>query len=97
MHPREQMQDTTTGPGLPPVTAPMLPRWAEDPRPALAAGVIAFTAGIPVTWSLAGSAAMWTCAAGVVVGAAGWGVYTWQRAAVRRGVRWAQEGIRDDG
>ena len=34
-----------------------------------------------------------TCLAGVVVGGIGWGIYSWQRAAARRGSRTAQRGL----
>ena len=34
-----------------------------------------------------------TCVCGVVLGGAGIGVYSWQRAAARRGSRTAQEGL----
>ncbi|WP_448852020.1 DUF2530 domain-containing protein [Corynebacterium sp. 335C] len=80
-----------------PAEAPELPRWAEDPRPALAAGIAAFALGAPAAFAAAGPQAGWTCVTGAVVGTAGWGVYAWQRAAVRRGSRTAQVGIRADG
>jgi hypothetical protein len=34
-----------------------------------------------------------TCVAGTLLGAFGYGVYSWQRAAVRRGSRSAQQGL----
>jgi hypothetical protein len=34
-----------------------------------------------------------TCVAGAVLGALGYGVFTWQRAAARRGSRGAQQGL----
>ena len=34
-----------------------------------------------------------TCVCGVVLGGAGIGIYSWQRAAARRGSRTAQEGL----
>jgi len=34
-----------------------------------------------------------TCAAGAVLGGVGWGIFTWQRAAARRGSRTAQSGL----
>jgi hypothetical protein len=34
-----------------------------------------------------------TCVAGALLGAFGYGVYSWQRAAVRRGSRSAQQGL----
>lgn len=36
-----------------------------------------------------------TCVAGVALGGVGWGIYSWQRAAARRGSRMAQDGIED--
>ncbi|MFB9745569.1 DUF2530 domain-containing protein [Pseudonocardia sulfidoxydans] len=35
-----------------------------------------------------------TCVAGAVLGAIGYGIFRWQRAAARRGSRTAQEGLR---
>jgi hypothetical protein len=37
-----------------------------------------------------------TCVTGVVLGGAGIGVYSWQRAAARRGSRTAQQGLDDE-
>jgi hypothetical protein len=34
-----------------------------------------------------------TCLAGTALGAVGWGIFTWQRMAARRGSRAAQEGL----
>ncbi len=34
-----------------------------------------------------------SCLAGALLGCAGWGVFTWQRAAARRGSHTAQQGI----
>jgi hypothetical protein len=34
-----------------------------------------------------------TCVCGLVLGGAGIGIYSWQRAAARRGSRTAQEGV----
>ncbi|MGD9525828.1 DUF2530 domain-containing protein [Pseudonocardia sp.] len=34
-----------------------------------------------------------TCVAGALLGAVGWGIFTWQRAAARRGSRSAQTGL----
>lgn len=51
----------------------------------LAAGV-ALLAGAPAVVLL-------TCLAGVGLGAVGWAIFRWQRAAVRRGSRTAQRGI----
>ena len=36
-----------------------------------------------------------TCVAGVVLGGVGIGIFSWQRAAARRGSRTAQEGVDD--
>ncbi len=35
-----------------------------------------------------------TCLAGALLGGVGWGIFTWQRAAARRGSRTAQPGLR---
>lgn len=35
----------------------------------------------------------WTCVVGAALGGVGWTVFTWQRAAARRGSRTAQRGI----
>lgn len=98
MAPHEQMHPGTPAPGdtsaaVPTVPRP-LPRWAEDPRPALAVGIVVFTA-LGVIALIGGAAPVMAATgfAGVVVGAAGWGVYAWQRAAVRRGARWVQDGL----
>lgn len=34
-----------------------------------------------------------TCVAGALLGGVGWGIFTWQRAAARRGSRSAQTGL----
>jgi len=34
-----------------------------------------------------------TCVAGTILGGVGWGIFTWQRAAARRGSRAAQLGL----
>lgn len=72
-----------------------LPAIVNDPRPALGIGIAIFLiAGIAIatqsTWT---APAALTCWAGVVAGALGWGVYAWQRTAVRRGAQWVQDGL----
>jgi Protein of unknown function (DUF2530) len=38
-----------------------------------------------------------TCVTGVLLGGVGIGIYSWQRAAARRGSRTAQQGLDDEG
>lgn len=47
-------------------------------------------------WLVAGrplDIAFTTCVAGAVLGGLGYGIFTWQRAAARRGARGAQQGL----
>ncbi|RZT83756.1 uncharacterized protein DUF2530 [Pseudonocardia sediminis] len=54
---------------------------------AVVALVVSLTAGAPL------GEVFWTCVAGVGVGLFGVSVFTWQRAAARRGSRTAQTGV----
>ena len=36
---------------------------------------------------------IWTCLAGLALGAVGYGIFRWQRSAARRGVKGAQKGL----
>ena len=52
--------------------------------------------GLLLAWLLAGRPLdIWftTCLAGAALGAFGYGVFSWQRAAARRGSRTAQDGV----
>ncbi|WP_130288466.1 DUF2530 domain-containing protein [Pseudonocardia sediminis] len=74
------------------------PRWTSSP-PVIGTGtalwalgavvalVVSLTAGAPL------GEVFWTCVAGVGVGLFGVSVFTWQRAAARRGSRTAQTGV----
>jgi Protein of unknown function (DUF2530) len=57
-------------------------------------GTLVWIAATTVT-ALAGAPGLvvLTCVVGAGLGAVGWGIFTWQRAAVRRGSRTAQRGI----
>lgn len=49
-----------------------------------------------LAWAITGRALdIWftTCVAGAVIGGFGYGVYSWQRAATRRGSRSVQQGL----
>lgn len=49
-----------------------------------------------VAWAVTGyPLGIWftTCLAGAALGGIGWGIYSWQRAAARRGSRLAQDGV----
>ena len=77
---------------------PALPRLVEDPRPVLALGLILWVAVAVVRYIHRGGfdAGVWTCIIGAITGILGWGIYAWQRTAVRRGARWVQDNV-DDG
>lgn len=57
-----------------------------------AAGLVFF--GVTRGWS---SELVATCLIGMVCGILGWGVYAWQREAVRKGATWVQDGLEEDG
>ena len=77
---------------------PALPRLLEDPRPVLALGLMLWVAVAIVRYIHRGvfDAGVWTCIIGAITGILGWGIYAWQRTAVRRGARWVQDNV-DDG
>ncbi|WP_367132850.1 DUF2530 domain-containing protein [Saccharothrix sp. HUAS TT1] len=83
-------QDATP---LPP--PPSLPRNLADPVPVVAAGTalwwLAFV-GVLLFGQGFGVVA-WTCLSGGVLGIIGYGIFTWQRSAARRGSRTAQQGL----
>lgn len=76
------------------------PRWTATP-PVIAGGTAlwALGAAVALVVSLTSAAPLgevfWTCVAGVGVGVFGVTVFTWQRAAARRGSRSAQTGVED--
>ena len=74
-----------------------LPAMVNDPRPALGIGIAIFLiAGISIAVKISwDEPAALTCWAGAVCGTLGWGVYVWQRTAVRRGAKWVQDGLED--
>jgi hypothetical protein len=82
------------------VTAPPpLPPRLYEMRAVVAVGTAVWLAGavaLLLAWLLAGRPLdIWftTCAAGAVLGAIGWGIFSWQRSAARRGSRTAQPGV----
>ncbi|NLE78137.1 MAG: DUF2530 domain-containing protein [Rhodococcus sp.] len=66
-----------------------------DPRTALILGTFAWAVATMVVIITGGDASdtLWTCIAGVAVGAAGYGLFLWQRWSARRGARGAQQGL----
>ncbi|MFD0206358.1 MULTISPECIES: DUF2530 domain-containing protein [Saccharothrix] len=82
-------QDATPLPPPPP-----LPPKLADPVPAIAVGTALWwlaLAGALVFGDGFGVVA-WTCLSGGVLGIIGYGIFTWQRSAARRGSRTAQHG-----
>ena len=79
---------------------PPLLRHLDDMRLVVAVGTGLWLLGalaLLAAWLLAGRPLdLWftTCVAGVVLGAVGIGIFSWQRAAARRGSRTAQQGVR---
>lgn len=70
----------------PPVIAGGTALWALG---AVVALVVSLTSGLPL------GELFWTCVAGIGVGLFGVTVFTWQRAAARRGSCSAQTGVED--
>lgn len=81
------------------VDPPALPDRLSRVRTVVAAGTSLWLAAAVVllaAWLFAGRPLdIWftTCVAGAVLGGLGYGVFTWQRAAARRGSRTAQSGV----
>lgn len=81
------------------VNPPALPERLSRVHTVVAVGTSLWLAGALVLlamWLIAGRPLdIWftTCVAGVVLGGFGYGVFTWQRAAARRGSRTAQRGM----
>jgi uncharacterized RDD family membrane protein YckC len=76
-----------------PAPPPLPPRLA-DPVPAILGGTalwfLAF-AVVLVFWR-GQQVLLWTCLCGWLLGLVGYGIFTWQRSAARRGKRTAQQG-----
>ena len=79
-----------------PPTPPPLPPALADPRPVMAAGTVGWVVALVVLLSggaASTSTAIVTCGLGASLGALGYGLFFWQRRAVRRGDRGSQRGI----
>jgi hypothetical protein len=81
------------------VDPPPLPRRLGEMSTVVAVGTALWLLGaaaLLLAWLVAGRPLdIWftTCVAGAVLGAIGYGVFSWQRAAFRRGSRTAQQGL----
>jgi hypothetical protein len=81
------------------VDPPPLPHRFSDMPTVVGIGSALWAAGALVllaAWLLVGRPLdLWfaTCVAGALLGGLGFGIFTWQRAAARRGSRGAQEGL----
>jgi Protein of unknown function (DUF2530) len=81
------------------VEPPSLPPRLSHVGTVAAAGTALWLVGaviLLVAWAVAGrplGIEFTTCVAGALLGGFGYGVYSWQRAAVRRGSRSAQQGL----
>ncbi|MFD1146408.1 DUF2530 domain-containing protein [Saccharothrix hoggarensis] len=83
-------QDATPLPPPPP-----LPPKLADPVPAIAVGTglwVLALAGV-LLFRRDDTILVWTCLSGGVLGIIGYGIFTWQRRAARRGSRTAQQGL----
>lgn len=77
------------------VDPPPLPRRLSDMATVVGVGSALWAVGavaLLVTGQVPGLAFV-TCLAGAGLGALGWGIFRWQRAAARRGSRGAQQGL----
>ncbi|MEJ3656992.1 DUF2530 domain-containing protein [Actinomycetes bacterium KLBMP 9759] len=81
------------------IEPPPLPARLSRVSTVIAIGTTVWLVGamvLLVAWLVGGRPLdLWftTCVAGAGLGAFGWGVFTWQRAAARRGSRMAQQGV----
>ncbi|HVL83551.1 MAG TPA: DUF2530 domain-containing protein [Pseudonocardia sp.] len=81
------------------IDPPPVPRRLHDVPTVVAVGSGLWLAGalaLLVAWFVGGRPLdVWftTCLAGALLGAIGYGIFAWQRAAVRRGSRMAQDGL----
>ncbi|WP_447005431.1 DUF2530 domain-containing protein [Saccharothrix isguenensis] len=82
-------QDATPLPPPPP-----LPPKLADPVPAIVAGTVLWFLGLAgvLLFGRGDTVLVWTCLTGGLLGIIGYGVFTWQRSAARRGSRTAQHG-----
>ncbi|MBB5807356.1 hypothetical protein F4560_007124 [Saccharothrix ecbatanensis] len=82
-------QDATPLPPPPP-----LPPKLADPVPAIVAGTALWLLALVGVLLFGGgdTVLVWTCLTGGLLGIIGYGVFTWQRSAARRGSRTAQHG-----
>lgn len=73
---------------------PPLPPKLADPVPAIAAGTVLWFLGLAAVllFRRDDPVLVWTCLSGGLLGIVGYGVFTWQRSAARRGSRTAQHG-----
>jgi uncharacterized protein DUF2530 len=87
---------TSSTPGHRPV--PPLPRKLTDPTPVVLVGTGLWFVGVVLfgirdwadgSWDIQ----FWTCLTGGVLGIIGYGVFSWQRSAARRGSRGAWQGL----
>jgi len=80
------------------IDPPPLPRRLTDIRTVVAVGTTLWllgALGLGLAWLVSGRPpGLWftTCVAGTLLGALGHGIFSWQRAAARRGSRTAQSG-----
>lgn len=73
---------------------PALPPRLADPVPAILGGTALWLVALVVLFLFDADALwLWTSASGVALGIIGYGVFTWQRLAARRGSRSAQQGL----
>jgi hypothetical protein len=81
------------------IDPPPLPRRLDEIRVVVGAGTALWVVGVVVLLVVHLATgrplgvAFATCVAGALLGALGWGVFSWQRAAARRGSRTAQRGL----
>jgi ammonia channel protein AmtB len=82
-------QDATPLPPPPP-----LPPGLADPVPAIVVGTALWFLALVVVLLFGpdDTVLAWTCLTGGVLGIIGYGIFTWQRSAARRGKRTAQQG-----
>ncbi|HHY07893.1 MAG TPA: DUF2530 domain-containing protein [Corynebacteriales bacterium] len=77
-------------------TIPTLPAGLIDPRPVIGAGTGAWVVVLIVSLVMKDyGLIMWTAICGLIFGAALYGVFAWQRNAVRRGKKTAQTSLPD--
>ncbi|ROP38753.1 uncharacterized protein DUF2530 [Saccharothrix texasensis] len=82
-------QDSTPLPPPPP-----LPPRLADPVPAIVAGTALWLLALVgvLLFARDHTVLLWTCLSGGLLGLIGYGIFTWQRSAARRGSRTAQQG-----